>query len=199
MARRTKLQPGDAAPQFIVKDTTGRTIRLSDYQKGYTLIAFLRYSGCPWCNLAVHRLAMEHPLLADSDCKILAFIQSSEQNIKSNIFDRHSVQPLFPIVADSSMQTYGKYTVQPNIIDGVSYHIKHIPSWVRSVSKEGFKQESVDGNLFLAPAVFLVSPRDQILLRADYSADLYKHESFTDIYDTITNHSLYGSEPNLIR
>lgn len=196
MSQNKPLSVADIAPQFSVTDTAGQTIQLSDYKKGYTLVTFLRYAGCPWCNLAVHRLAMEQPLLRDSGCSVIAFIQSSDQNIKSNIFERHEVKPLFPIVSDNDMEIYRRYDVTPKKLRAIAHQIKHIPDWVHSVSKEGFVQESIDGNLFLAPAVFLISPRDQKIIRADYNADLYKHESFTDIYDAITHHKLYGYAPS---
>lgn len=186
------LTVGAVAPSFSRLDTTGRPVSLQDYKKSFTLVAFLRYSGCPWCNLAVHRLAMEHPLLKESKCEIIAFIQSSKESIEENIFNRHDVKPLFPIIADSDMETYQQYCVTTSKIRSLQHQIKHIPAWVRSVSKEGFTQTSIDGNFFLAPAVFLVSPGSQKIIRADYNADLYKHESFTAIYDSIADYSLYG-------
>lgn len=186
------LSPGQNAPLFRRKDTSNHTVSLADYSKTFTLVAFLRYSGCPWCNLAVHRLAMEYPLLKDSRCEVVAFIQSSKDAIQENIFNRHDVTPLFPIIADSTMETYKEYGVGTSTIRGLKHQIKHIPAWVRSVSKEGFTQTSIDGNFFLAPALFLLSPGEQKIIRADYNADLYKHESFTAIYESIADYSLYG-------
>ncbi|OGL22252.1 hypothetical protein A2707_02890 [Candidatus Saccharibacteria bacterium RIFCSPHIGHO2_01_FULL_45_15] len=186
------LTVGQKAPQFTRLDTSGRSIALSDYSKSFVLVAFLRYSGCPWCNLAVHRLAMEYPLLKESKCEVITFIQSSKESIQENIFDRHNVTPLFPIIADASMEMYAVYDVTGSAIRGLRHHIKNIPSWVKAVSKEGFAQTSIDGHFFLAPATFLLSPGEQQIIRIDYDADLYKHESFTNIYDAISSYNLYG-------
>ena len=76
-----KLATGMRAPQFTAVDVFGKKVTLSSNKDRYTLVVFLRYAGCPWCNLALHRLAMEQQLLKESRCDIIAFIQSSKENM----------------------------------------------------------------------------------------------------------------------
>ncbi len=53
-----RLTAGNIAPDFTVTDVKGKTISLSDYKGKAVLLVFLRYAGCPWCNLALHRLTL---------------------------------------------------------------------------------------------------------------------------------------------
>lgn len=183
-----KLKVGDSAPHFWERGVRGEIVNLDKHSTKYKLIAFLRYSGCPWCNLAVHRLTLEHKLLKDSGCDVIAIMPSKKENIQKNIYDRHAKTPDFPMIADEERELYRKYGVAPSIIKTVQ-HLKHLPHWVTSVREEGFKQEKVDGNAFLAPAVFLVD-EDQVIVSADYNANLYEHETFTKIYESIAAHRL---------
>ncbi len=189
---KTSLRVGDRAPDFSVTDVDGRKISPEDYKSKYLLVAFLRYSGCPWCNLAVHRLALEQPLLRDSKCEVLVFIQSNSENIEKNILKRHKVTPKFPIIADPEMKLYKKYFVNPSVSTTLKHAIQNVPAWVTAVYKEGYSQTKIDGNAFVAPATFLIARDTQKIVRIDYNADLYDHQSFTDIYDSISHHQIYG-------
>ncbi len=183
---------GDVAPNFSIDAVDGRRITLSDYADGYVLVAFLRYAGCPWCNLAVHRLAVEQPLLKDSKCEVVAFVQSASEDIESNILNRHKLVPKFPIIADPGMAVYKEYGVKPSVPRGLKHMISNVPSWLQSVYKEGYKQTAVDGSLFLAPATFLIAPGDQRVVNVDYDSDLYDHDTFTKVYDAMARHAIYG-------
>lgn len=186
------IKIGEAAPDFSVQAVDGSTVTLSDYAGDYVLVAFLRYSGCPWCNLAIHRLAVEQPLLKDSRCQIVTFIQSAPEDIETNILQRHQVVPKFPIVADPDMTVYKQYGVKPSVSRSLRHMIRNVPSWLQSVYKEGYNQTSVDGSLFLAPATFLISPGDQQVISVDYDSDLYDHDSFTKLYNAIAEHTIHG-------
>lgn len=188
MGKVKQLTIGTKAPNFEVISVKGKAIKLSEYAQQYTLIAFLRYSGCPWCNMAVHRLAYETALLNKSQCKIIAFIPSSEENIIHNIYERHAKKPTFPIIADQKTIIYDIYGVVPSVTKTIA-HIKHLPHWVKAVRKEGYKQGSIDGSLFLAPAMFLLD-RETRIMRTDYNANLYDHDTFSSIYDAIAEYQL---------
>lgn len=189
----TKLKPGSSIPKLTATDISGKQVSLESFNDSYTLLAFLRYSECPWCNLALHRLAMEQELLKDSDCRIIAFIQSSPDDIKKSILEKHAVTPQFTIIADPEMKIYNQFGVTLSKLSGIKHHIRHIPAWVESVTKEGFKQHSINGSFFLAPAAIVLSPADQKVIVADYQADFYEHESFSRFYEAIAEHRLYGT------
>ncbi len=182
---KERLLVGDRAPDFSVKDVNGHKVSLSDYRRCKVLVVFLRYAGCPWCNLAIHRLTLEYPLLKKSGCEVIAFVQSDSEHIIANIYERHAKKPLFPIIADSAMTVYDKYHVQTSKI-AFAKSITHIPSWVHAVKQHGFKQTKIDGEFFLVPATFLIDGRKKKVLKAKYGTSFYEHETFTDIYEKLT-------------
>ncbi len=186
-----KLRAGDLAPRFSQTDITEKLVSLNYAKNKYRLIVFMRYAGCPWCNLAIHRLVLEQQLLKNSGCSVIVFVQSSKENIVGNIIERHERKPQFPIIADPYMKIYKSYGVRPSITH-TSKMIKNIPHWVHAVKNGGYEQKNIDGNLFLAPAAFLISPNKGKIIRADYSIDMFEHESFSHIYDSIADHELNG-------
>lgn len=182
---RGQLKEGNKAPDFSVKDVTGRTIKLSNYEGRVVLVVFLRYAGCPWCNLAIHRLTVEYPLLQKSGCEVIAFVQSDSEKIKKNIYERHAKKPPFPIIADADMSIYDKYRIQSSVA-ALAKSITKIPSWVHAVKDHGFKQTELDGKFFLVPASFLIDGSKRTILKAKYASSFYEHETFTDIYERLT-------------
>lgn len=171
-------------PDFNVHDIFGNNIKLSSIKSDYVLLVFLRYSGCPWCNLALHRLALEYDTMAQYNCQIVSFIQSGKDNIVKNIYDRHNLKPQFPIIADHAMAIYKKYNVDPSVIGTAKATLK-IPYWIHSVKKHGFKQTTIDGNFFLVPAWFLINNRTKKIIKSKRGISFYNHDSFIDIYDSI--------------
>lgn len=182
------LQSGQQAPNFLAVDVKGTQVELNYNRSGYLLLAFLRYAGCPWCNLAIHRLTLEHELLRKSGCSVVAFVQSSKDNIIKNIYERHEHVPDFPVIADHTMEVYRRYGVQPSALKTASM-MRQVPHWVRAVSK-GFTNSTVDGSLFLAPATFLLSPYARDIVRADYNANLFEHDTFTNLYESMAYHKI---------
>jgi peroxiredoxin Q/BCP len=182
---REKFKRGQQAPEFTATDVKGNTIRLSDYSKKSVLLVFFRYAGCPWCNLAIHRLALEYPMLKKENCEVIAFVQSDKKSIDENIYGRHEVKPRFPIVADPDKEFYSLYGVHSSVKAGIK-SVRVIPQWIHAVRKHGFKQKGIDGDLFLVPASFLVASRTQKIVKADYGTSFYEFESFFNIYELLT-------------
>jgi len=189
MAIRSRLLEGQPAPDFIMQDVQGQKVALAGNPGSYILLNFLRYAGCPWCNLAVHALAMEQEKLAAKNCQVISFIQSTKEGIVSYIFDRHPMQPTFPIIADPDGIVYNQYGVGPSF-KSVLWMANHQTSWKKSVNEEGFKQGALDGSFFLIPGTFLISPGERTIVRALYGLDISDHNSFNEIYDTLGSNPL---------
>jgi peroxiredoxin len=130
------VQVNQKAPKFSTVDTFGNGIDLLALEKKhrYVLIVFLRYSGCAFCNLAIHRLTMEYKQITKADCKIVAFVQSDKEKIIENIYDTHNPKPQFPIIPDKEMKFYKKYNVEPSVTQTLKM-ITNIPMWIESISK----------------------------------------------------------------
>lgn len=185
LCMRSSSKINQIAPKFKVMDVFGRKINLADYTEGYSLLVFLRYSGCPWCNLAIHRLSLEYKRLKKDKCQIIAFVQSDKENIIKHIFDRHEPKPQFPIIADHQMKIYEKYGVDLSIV-GTLGAITAIPEWVLSVRKLGFKQTKIDGNLFLVPAWFLINNTTGKIVKSERGVSFFDHANLTGIYESLT-------------
>ena len=179
-----KLVAGQKAPLFTTKDALGKPISLSGIDKRYILLVFFRYAGCAWCNLAIHRLSLEYKTLKDHDCEAIAFVQSDEMAIDNNIYQRHAKTPKFSIIADRDQKYYSQYGITDSIPAAVK-SIKSIPAWMHSVKDHGFKQDWVDGNLFLVPASFLIDGRTLKIIQSNYGSSYYEAEAFMDIYQSV--------------
>ncbi len=177
-------KPGNKAPDFTATDVKGKEIRLSDYKEKSVLLVFLRYSGCPWCNLTIHRLALEYPMLKRKNCEIIAFIQSDVDSIKANIYSRHTVKPQFPILADQDKEFYNLYGIKSSPKAALK-SLRHLPSWTQAVMKHDFKQTKVEGDIFLVPATFLVAAHTQKIVKSDYGTSFYELESLFSIYESL--------------
>jgi peroxiredoxin len=182
--RTQKLQDGQTAPHVKVTDVLGKSFDSKKSKQRFILLAFMRYSGCPWCNLAIHRLAMEYPTFLENDCEVVAFMQSESDSIVENIHNRHAVVPKFPIVADQKRHFYDKYGVLDRPA-AITRSITKIPAWVEAVRTHGFKQSNLDGDLFLVPAYFLIDTRDNTIAAADYGKSFYDHDTFVNLYEHI--------------
>lgn len=182
--QKVNLLPDTPSPDFMATDVYGKPVNLKKQRSKFVLVAFFRYAACPWCNLAIHRLTIEYPLLKESDCEVVAFIQSDKDSIKRNIYGRHDKTPPFPIIADPDMEVYKKFGVEKSFT-GTAKHITKFPYWLKSVRKYGFKQTEVDGSLFLVPATFLVHLPSGNIAHADYNASYYEDETFSPIYEQL--------------
>lgn len=184
MVKNVTLRVGDTAPAIQTSDVFGNAVDLAASNDKFVLLVFLRYSGCPLCNLAIHRLTVEYPLLQKSGCEIIAFVQSEPQNIVRNIYGRHQPKPPFPIIADAGRKFYDLYGVRTSIL-AAARSITKVPYWLESVHEHGFKQTEIDGNLFLVPALFLIHGKTQEIVKIEYGTSFYDHDTFTEIYEPL--------------
>lgn len=184
MSTHRRLKVGDKVPDFWTRDINGKQVDSKQF-KGNTLIVFLRYAGCPFCSLAIHRLTHEHKLLKKNGCDVIAFIQSTEQNIEEYLLPQQPEQPTFPIIADEDQDIYQMFGVRPNAVKAARFTAKNASHWVNAVFKKRLKQASFDGSAFLVPAYFLVDKRGIIQL-VNYDASFYEDVEFTPIYEMLT-------------
>ncbi len=162
-----RLQAGQVAPYFKRTDIGGNVVTLTDFANRKLLLCFFRYAGCPWCNLAIHKLVVEYPKLSEAGLSVVAFVQSPEETIREYIVERHSPLPPFSIIADPNREIYDLYGVESSS-KALYATITKIPEWVRATTKEGYKQGKVDGDLSLLPAQFLIGPSRLKVYRARY-------------------------------
>jgi peroxiredoxin len=179
-----RLKVGAQIPDFWTRDINGEEVDPRNL-KNTTLFVFLRYAGCPFCNLAVYRLTHEYKLLKKNGCDVIAFIQSTEESIEEHVIAQQKITPPFPIVPDQQQDIYKLFGVRSNPVKAAKYTAKNASHWVDAVFKKKFKQTSFDGSSFLVPAYFLVN-KDGVVQLANYDASFYEDEVFTPIYEHLT-------------
>jgi peroxiredoxin Q/BCP len=179
-----KLSVGDKAPQFKATNVFGKEINLKDVQSRYLLLVFFRYAGCPWCDLAIHRLSMEYATLKENGCEVIAFVQSDKATIDANFYNRKIANPEFSIVADHERKFYSLYGVNDSIVAAVR-SIKAIPLWLSSLKGFGLRHRGIDGSVFLVPASFLIDTRSGRIKQVAYGSSYYEPEAFMDIYGSV--------------
>lgn len=66
---------GSPAPEMVLEDTEGRTVRLSDYRgKHAVLLYFMRSTSCPVCNRHVRDLVTSADGFADANVRVLVAV-----------------------------------------------------------------------------------------------------------------------------
>ena len=171
-------------PKLKVKDVFGKTIDVNKLESEYVLLVFLRYAGCPWCNLAIHRLTREYKELRVNKCEIIAFVQSDTKSIMKNIYDRHDPKPPFTIIPDSEMVFYKMFNIKSSVT-GFVRGLTKTPQWLKASTELGFRQTKMDGSFFLVPGWFLYSNRTNKIVKQQRGISLHSHEAFLDIYNSL--------------
>ena len=184
MKPQRRLKVGDKMPDFWTRDITGKEVDSRNLKKN-TLVVFLRFAGCPFCNLAIYRLGHEYKLLKKSGCDVLAFVQSTEDSIETNIIQQQEMTPPFPIVSDQQQDIYRLFGVAPNAARAAKYTALNASHWIDAVFNKKFKQTSFEGSAFMVPAFFLVD-KNGIVQLANYDASFYEDSIFTPIYEQLT-------------
>lgn len=179
---KVKLSEGKKAPSFSELDITGKRIKLADYKGKKILLCFFRYAGCPWCNLAVHRLIAEYPKLNKLGLEIITFIQSKPENIDKFILNNGATMPPFPIIADPMRKIYSLYGVEESYSAALK-SIKRIPDWFWNVIGKKHIHGKMDGSLSLVPAEFMIGPDEFKLYKVHYGVDYFDHLAIAEILE----------------
>lgn len=74
------IAAGSPAPQLVLEDTTGQTVRLSDYRGRHAvLLFFMRSTSCPVCNRHVRDLVRNGDELAAENVRVLIAVPEDRE------------------------------------------------------------------------------------------------------------------------
>src|SRR5882757_8319069 len=76
-----KLQQNTSAPLFETTDVYGKPFSLAAQKGSKTLLTFMRFAGCPVCNLRVHELLKNADLLQKKNIKVVLVYESSKETM----------------------------------------------------------------------------------------------------------------------
>ena len=181
-----KLKDRDEAPCFSAIDINGEKVEINKDNKKKTLLCFFRYSGCPWCNLAIYRLTQMAPDLEAQGVTIVCFVQSTRESIVNNVINRHDPKPPFTVVPDPDKIIYGLYGVEENALKYFT-SLRKAPDWIYSSYTLHFKQPEIDGSVTLVPAQFLIDS-DGTIIKVHYGTDYADDMTYSEIKDAIASY-----------
>lgn len=173
-----KLNKGQKAIDFTIKDIYGKELKLSDYKGKKILLGFFRNVNCPFCNLRVHELKKIKEDLDKKGLQMIFFFESKPEVLKQSIF--HAEVSPIPLIGDPQRTIYSLYGVEPSLFKAISTVFK-------SGTMEAFKAGQAlnlpkdnEATQTLLPADFLID-EDFNIVNAFYGKDLRGHIPIADI------------------
>ena len=153
-----QLQTGDKAHDFDFNTpwATQQNFYESLGNKPAVLV-FLRYYGCPVCQMEMANLKEEIELFAKKDTKVFVFLQSSPEIVASAINEEEWP---FTIVCDPKGDVFAKYSVEAG---GFFKYLNPIGmfSAMKAIGK-GYKHGKFEGKETQTPAAFAVNAAKSI-------------------------------------
>ncbi len=147
------LQFGGQAPDFILPDATGISLRLyTELEKATVVIVFYRGGWCPFCNIQLRGF---QKLLADFQAAGAQVIAISPQLPDQSLTTQEKAELAFPVLSDVGLHTAQAF--------GVAYEVPQAMLGLHrdfEVALEDFNG-SEGGNRLPMPATFVI--------RADHS------------------------------
>ena len=171
-----RIQEGQPARPFQVKDIQDRLITLEDFRGQKLLLSFFRYASCPLCNLRVRHLILRHQEFSDKGLRVVGFFESPKESILRYVGRQN---PPFPIVPDPRCEVYDLYGVQASWLAYLKAGLRP-KTMFDAMFKEGFKPGKMEGRIAMVPADFLIGP-DLTVRKAYYGKDISDHMPMAEI------------------
>lgn len=152
MSSKTKLKAGMQAPDFTARDAKGVEHSLAELNgKKSAVLVFLRYAGCPICQLSLQELKNAHADFEARNAQVMAFVQSpAERLLDSGDVDAFP----FPIIPDPDERIYKLFGVGSGGL-GALLAPRTLQRGLQATLK-GHKQGKMEGNTWQLPGDFIV-------------------------------------------
>ena len=124
------LKALDKSPHILTTDINNAPVEIPSSQGEYTLVLFLRHSGCPWCHLTVQLIDNYKKLFKEKSCRVICFVQSSSKTIEQTAHLKRFTGSYITFIADVEMMHYKKFGVKTskraviNILLAIPYWLK---------------------------------------------------------------------------
>jgi peroxiredoxin len=153
-----RLKTGATVPDFTFDTPWKKGLALSDFtKKGTVVLMFLRYMGCPICQMKIAELRRDFDEFAKRKVYLLVVLQSEPASI-TRLVDKKDIP--FEIVCDPKGKLFALYAVRPGTIFGYVTPAT-IAAVIRSM-RRGFRHGKYEGNEMQLPAVFVVGADKKI-------------------------------------
>lgn len=155
---KQKLTPGMTAPNFTFDTLSKQSLDFHKTTGGKkSVIFFLRYAGCPICQMKIGDLLKDHKEFRAAGLQVYVVLQSTAASVKEN-FTKLKVP--FTIVCDPEEKVFALYGVAPGNLFG--YLAPSVIMKARKASRAGFKHGKKEGKEMQLPAVFVVNSDGKI-------------------------------------
>jgi len=155
---KTKMTNKMRAPDFRFNSPWQESLQFHDFLKdGGAVIFFLRYIGCPLCQLRISEIKRDLQKFEQKGVQVLVALQSEPENIRK-ISEEKDVP--FTIICDPSEKIFGLYEVVPGSVFG--YIAPDVILKALRARKEGFKHGIKEGKELQLPAVFIIDTHKKI-------------------------------------
>ena len=161
-AASNALQPGDSAPDFILPNVDGRSVRLySELGRGPVVLVFYRGDWCPFCQIHLRGF---QKLLADFKAAGALVMVISPQLPDRSLITRENGQLEFPVLSDVGLNTARAF--------GVAFELPK--ALLRVYAELDISLETSNGlegaKRLPMPATFVIRP-DRTIAYAQVEAD----------------------------
>lgn len=161
---KKKLAAGMKAPDFKFSSPWKKSLKFYDFLgKEKTILIFLRYMGCPICQMKISEIRSNWDEFKKRKLNVLVVLQSEAENV---ISVKGAKKPLkekdipFTIVLDPKEEIFKLYGVLPGSI------FRYItPGTIKKAmqsKKLGFKHGASEGKELQLPAVFIMDKKKKI-------------------------------------
>ncbi len=156
------LTVGDLAPDFILPDVHGGTVRLyTALERGPVVLVFYRGGWCPYCNLHLRGFQRLLPEFEASGAQLIAI---SPQLPDASLTTREKAELTFPVLSDVGLHTARAL--------GIAFELP--ASLLEVYARAGHVLATVNGEsgatALPMPATFVVRP-DHVIAFAHVDAD----------------------------
>jgi len=170
------LKPGASAPDFILPDAQGRSVRLHSFlRQGPVVLVFYRGGWCPYCNLHLRSFQRALPALQKLGAQIVAI---SPQLPDNSLSTQEKDELTFPVLSDVG----NKVSMQYGIVFRLGEKLREL---YRQFGHPLDLFNGPDGAQHLpVPATFLIDQKGVIRLAhvdADYTRRLDPDDAITSL------------------
>ena len=167
---------GDRAPEFAAKDWKGNGVRLADLRaSGPAVLVFLRYTGCPICQLRIAELAREHERFVRAGARVAVVVESPAESVRRFAAGREFPFVLLP---DPDRALYRAYGVEKGGIAAILS--PRVIAEVIRARLAGHKHGKFEGTETQVPADFVVG-RDGLVRHARYGRHVADSTPIADL------------------
>jgi peroxiredoxin len=161
------LKIGDHAPDIIVSDIHGQPVELASYwQKGPTLVSFLRHFGCIHCRARLAQLEAHKDELRTAGLQLVALALGETKHAERYC---GKLAPDLDCLADDKNDGYYAWGLRQGTNGEIFKYGMDILKASAKAMKSGHTQGAATGDARMLPGTF-INDRDGIVRYAYYSA-----------------------------